>query len=160
MPQVPTGANTAYSVTAEDFQGSCYRINVILQQINARLTTLQAQEASAASAPSSGPMRQALSAPWIGSPNTARSLATIYQNTGASPIWVNAILDSTTTSIFLTAYSDAQPSPSTVVAETYDAPYASATVIRTLSFIVLPGYYYKITGVGSTTSIVKWVEWQ
>jgi hypothetical protein len=166
-PSVTVGPNTSYVLTAVDFQPPFYRINQILQQINGRIVTLTtqtsqeqaAQNALIAALPTipttfyEGPSTQA-------NVTASRALATVYQNTGKTPLWVNAVVFGGGTGIVTMAASDSSATPTTEVAQTQDIFATSNTVYRTLSFIVLPGNYYKVTVSGSGSSGVgKWIEW-
>ncbi len=90
----------------------------------------------------------------------SRVLATVYQNTLTVPKFVNVtITDAAAESFRMNAISDANPAPALVVA----AIQTSASVVtqfETLSFIVLPGNYYKVVrAIGASAVIDKWIEY-
>lgn len=83
--------------------------------------------------------------------------ATVYRNTGLYPIFaVISVISATTGDNGLDVYCDAQATPTTKVVR----GSLNATVyndIFNVSFIVLPGYYYKATTVGTLT-LSTWIE--
>jgi len=92
---------------------------------------------------------------------------TVYHNTGSLPIFATVTLYLANNggaggSISGAAYCDSSSSPSTDVAYIQMTCATGLTFYQTLSFIVLPGYYYKIdysTSGGSNVVLVQWVEW-
>ena len=78
---------------------------------------------------------------------------TIYHNTGSTPMMVTVTLAGGP-SADARFFCDSGSSPTTKVAEFVNAAGYSAT-----TFMVLPGYYYKVTIVGGSPSLLTWIEW-
>ncbi len=85
----------------------------------------------------------------------SRVLNIVYQNTSGKPMLVTATVSITNAT--LNAVVDAASSPSTVVASPANA--SGTTQYVTVSFVVLPGYYYKVFQSGGSATIGYWVEW-
>ena len=84
----------------------------------------------------------------------SRAYATVYHNTGSTPLYVTVTASRSFAGGTITAYVDSSSTPTTgVAAQSANAGWAAA-----LFFIVLPGYYYKVTDDTSST-IGYWVEW-
>lgn len=82
----------------------------------------------------------------------ARALDTVYQNAGTRTIFVSiSITGSGTADIF--AYTDTANPPTTVVANQNGAANAHGSI----SFMVLPGSYYKLSAGAAT--LISWTEW-
>lgn len=82
---------------------------------------------------------------------SGRAIGTIYRNTTEKPMHVSVGINASATTV--TAKSDASPTPSVAVAANSNGSASGFAV--GLSFWVLPGNYYQISG-GS--SIFSWVE--
>lgn len=82
----------------------------------------------------------------------SRTIGTVYQNTGATALFCNINVNVTTT-VTTSVFSDANATPSSVVAQGYNANLS--TVGLCLSFWILPGNYYSI----SAGTKVYWIEW-
>src|SRR5215467_3085358 len=89
----------------------------------------------------------------------ARSLNTVYQNTGTTVRWVCVSMYFTTvgTTSNAQAYSDAAATPTQVAAQCYFTSLANATVIP-LTFPVLPGDRYMVQAAPASASALTWVE--
>lgn len=87
-----------------------------------------------------------------------RAIGVVYQNTLSRPIFVAASFGSIAgvTPVTFSAKSDANPAPTTVVAQS-NVGTASDGVL--LFFIVLPGSYYTITRSIVDSSLTYWTEW-
>ena len=81
----------------------------------------------------------------------SRAIGTTYQNSSAKPIYVSVCASGGGGAMF--AYCDGTTNPTTIVVET-GAGIASSP-IEQMFFIVLPGYWYRISG----GSLVTWTEW-
>ena len=91
----------------------------------------------------------------------SRTQGVVYQNTGTRPMFV-AVYMLVTNGGTGWAESDANANPSTIVGGTQCEvqPTAGAVCGSTLTFIVLPGSYYKIVQGSPTIAIQNWTEWQ
>jgi hypothetical protein len=91
-------------------------------------------------------------------PVAGRNIGEVYQNASVKPLFVNVVVNCPA-GAYAYAQTDADPSPSTVVA-------AAGTVAGslggsyTLSFIVLAGNYYTVVQHAGSPSLSTWVEWQ
>jgi hypothetical protein len=82
----------------------------------------------------------------------SRALGTIYHNTSTTPkiATVSVSLNGDN----LQAIADSSAAPTTVV---MDAPYnGGGSYTAICFFVILPGYYYKVT---STGTLKSWTEW-
>ena len=81
-------------------------------------------------------------------------LDSIYKNNTGKTIFVSVAVYISTGPVSAIAYCDANAAPTQAVA------YGSAAVGSSagLSFVVLPGYYYKVPSTGGLT-LTNWVEW-
>jgi hypothetical protein len=91
----------------------------------------------------------------------SRTQGVVYQNTGTRPMFV-AVYMLVTNGGTGWAESDANANPSTIVGGTQCEvqPTAGSVCGSTLTFIVLPGSYYKIVQGSPTIAIQNWTEWQ
>ena len=83
----------------------------------------------------------------------SRSSATVYQNTGTIPIFINVSVN-ISASQDLQIHTDASNPPTTEVAHA-GAPGTSSATIPCFA-VILPGNYYKATWTGTLTN---WTEW-
>ena len=88
--------------------------------------------------------------PTIQTPGIVVIVGTVYHNTTTKPIWVNVIGPGAGL-----AYCDGSSSPTTVVAATSYSLTSSGN--GTLSFIVLPGFYWQVSGLTSTFGAIEWM---
>ena len=90
----------------------------------------------------------------------SKSLGAVYQNTGSSVMDVSVLLSMPNNSS-VAAYSDASPTPTTLVGqESHFTGYATTTG-NTIMLKVLPGNYYTVKNLGSANATVQqWIEWQ
>ena len=84
----------------------------------------------------------------------SRIVGTVYQNTTGRVMFVAASVYSSINSNFK-GLTDAANPPTTMVC---DATPATASVAL-LSFIVLPGNYYKVTSTAGVANVDAWTEW-
>ena len=85
----------------------------------------------------------------------SRVLGTIYANT-VKPIWVSVIMSLSASGAWAQAVSDANPSPSTVVAVTQTATGAQS---GHLGFWVMPNHFFKVSFNAGSGSIFNWYEY-
>ena len=99
-----------------------------------------------------------------------RVLGTVYHNTGSTALFVSVAVGDTsfgTNYVYeADAYTGATSSPNTTVASaTLQTPTGlggSSRWVSTLSFVVPPGYYYKVldnSSSGGAIGISTWTEW-
>jgi hypothetical protein len=92
----------------------------------------------------------------------SRNLTSIYQNTGAKPIYVLVTLACTAAGGAnfgqAEARTDASATPTTTVGSTFNGS-ATATVNQQMAFWVLPGNYYRVVVVTTTVTLSCWTEW-
>lgn len=91
-----------------------------------------------------------------------RTFATNYQNSNTVPMWITitiSMVSSGSGNAIAQAFTDSFPTPSTPVAdvELNNAGASSVAVNMPMTFVVLPGNFYRVTTTGG--SIVSWVEW-
>jgi hypothetical protein len=82
----------------------------------------------------------------------SRALGTVYQNTTGKPMWVHVTIVAGAAPTGLNCYTDASNPPTTNVAN----QDAVASGLGGVTFIVLPGNYYKAASAGT---LIKWTEW-
>lgn len=82
----------------------------------------------------------------------SRNFNTVFHNTTGRPMWVS-VVGSGGSGFVGTAYADSSITPTTAVSS---ISLNGATSGMPLMFIVLPGYYYKVT---SAQTLVIWTEW-
>ena len=87
--------------------------------------------------------------PTIQTAGIAVIVGTVYHNTTAKPIWVNVIGPGAGVAV-----CDGGSTPTTVVAATSYSLTGSGD--GTLSFIVLPGFYWQVTGLTSIFGAIEW----
>lgn len=90
----------------------------------------------------------------------SRSLGTVFQNTGKNAMFLTVVINhGVGVGGADTAFSDSSNPPTTQVAI---AAQNSGTFayVNALTFIVLPGNFYKVTSGGGGDTINSWVEWQ
>lgn len=85
----------------------------------------------------------------------SRVLGTVYQNTLTIPLFCSISVTIVAITGACTAFCDANAAPSLAVARVTNSSAANADSAE-LSFWVLPGYYYKISGAGTTFQ--PWIE--
>lgn len=83
----------------------------------------------------------------------SRALGIVYQNTNSRPMWVTVSVYDSGATPGVEVKTDAATPPTTIVAQG-DSSNASPDLIP-LTFIVLPGNYYKVTG----GTLQVWTEW-
>ena len=95
----------------------------------------------------------------VGQSSPSRVFGTVYHNTKNRPLYVNVICSSTAVGLnSVYALCDATVTPAIGVAGYFqDATVAGAR--GTISFIVLPGYYYSVTLQSGAMSQIAWIEW-
>jgi hypothetical protein len=92
----------------------------------------------------------------------ARTNGTPYQNTSGKPIYIviAVYLNGGTATQTVQAFCDATTNPTTEVAQFYLTGATSTLLMtQTLSFIVLPGYWYKVSWTPTTLALQDWCEW-
>jgi hypothetical protein len=90
----------------------------------------------------------------------SNALGYTYQNTGSNTREVSVLL-SMPNNASVAAYSDASPTPSTLVGQSSHFTGYSTTTGDTISFKVLPGNYYVVKNIGSAAaSVQQWIEYQ
>jgi hypothetical protein len=82
----------------------------------------------------------------------SRVIGTTYQNTTGRNMFVNVIIQNTVAGQ-LVGITDSAASPTTQVWEQY-----VNNINATVTMIVLPGNYYKVTA-GGTNALAGWIEW-
>ena len=87
----------------------------------------------------------------------SRAINTVYQNTGNKPLFVTITFTVGGTTVSADIKCDSNAAPATVIASVSPK---NATAITTITFIVLPSYYYKLYQGGSVTLTMQyWTEW-
>jgi hypothetical protein len=86
--------------------------------------------------------------------SSVRALGTVYKNETGKPMFVTVGASSSSAGSTLWAYSDSNASPTTVVA---CQGLPAASLVQTVSFVVLPGNYYKVGS--ASLSFGFWTEW-
>lgn len=122
----------------------------LVASTNVTLTNTSGGNVSIAASGGGGPTTQ--SANLAGS---TRVLATVYQNTGTSVIWVSATLTVGSGQCSAVATEDSSSSPSTLI----QFVYANTTANCFVFFPVIPGNYYKVT-TSVTSPLNLWFEWK
>lgn len=83
----------------------------------------------------------------------SRTFSIVYQNTSPRSIFISICMNAGSTGEVFTAYTDTNTTPTTIV--TTFSIYSNG---GNMSFIVLPGYYYRVTR-SSTGTVLSWSEW-
>lgn len=87
----------------------------------------------------------------------SRTLGTAYRNTSGKPMFVAASIRDTASSFNVSALTDSANPPTTTVMR---SDGAAANFAMAVSFVVLPGNYYKVTSSGGgSSSVLFWTEW-
>lgn len=84
-----------------------------------------------------------------------RAVATVYQNTSTSMLFVSAQATGMTAGTILAAFSDSSPVPTNTVDQTIQTSVGTGP--NTVWFIVPAGHYYKVTA--ASGSLSHWYEW-
>jgi len=90
-----------------------------------------------------------------------RALGTDYQNDSGHARFVTVTVDvDTGDSTAFLAYVEANDTTPDVIVVRRDANNDSADIeFACLSFMVPPGYYYKVAATAATVTLYRWVEW-
>lgn len=121
-----------------------------------------AQAAAAIDATNKVATHAAVAAPHSGHANLttqsvvtgSRAINTVYQNTSGKPMLVTISGDASVNSYF-DILTDANNPPTTVVAR----QGFNISEWRSISFLVLPGNYYKLSVLAGTPTPYRWTEW-
>lgn len=84
----------------------------------------------------------------------SRAIGIVYQNTSGKPMFVTISVAQGPGQV-LEAYTDAATPPTTLVGNIGNN--SNPSQYGSMSFVVLPGNYYKVSG--SASSITAWMEW-
>ena len=86
----------------------------------------------------------------------SRALATVYRNTGSTPIYVSVLLTDSGPFSCGAAYTDSANPPVTEVSG------GCTTFATSVNFIVLPGNYYEVANSGGNNAwtLSTWIEWK
>jgi hypothetical protein len=87
----------------------------------------------------------------------SRTLGTVYYNISGKLMMVSASITQGYGGNTISAYTDTSSSPATVVTV---ADCAGGSIVGALTFVVLPGNYYKVSTVANASaSVESWTEW-
>lgn len=83
---------------------------------------------------------------------------TVYQNTGATPLFVSIVLQSSAASLNTgTVYVDSV-TPPLIISGQFAQNATVAGGRGTISMWVLPNYYYRVV-LSNTLTLISWLEW-
>jgi hypothetical protein len=85
----------------------------------------------------------------------ARAIGAVYQNTTGKPMCVLIVTQASPAPASVAAYCDSAASPATFICQ----QGGDSSDIYSMSFWVMPGYYYKLTNYAGTSAIIDWVEY-
>lgn len=91
----------------------------------------------------------------------SRSLGVVYRNTAATPMTVLVTIELESVSASPSQVKlmvDSNPAPATIIGELLNQS-TTITIFATMTFIVLPMFYYEILQIQPACSVVTWTEW-
>lgn len=104
-----------------------------------------------------GPTGVATSMPWFGTPSGNRVSGTVYQNSTGKPIYVTITISNMGASQLVTGYSDTTTTANQKVAAAGAGPTGGDE--KSFSFVVPPGFFYRVVSSTGNLSNVLFVEW-